>query len=190
LSEARAGSLEALGRLVEEYRPYLLGIANDELEPDLRPKGGASDLVQESLLEATRDFAHFRGTNQEELLAWLRGILRNNLADFRRKHRGAACRHLAREHALDPEQAERLTTDTPGPLDRVIEGERLQALETAIASLPEEYRVVLQLRHRDNCSFAEIGTRLDRSEDAARKLWYRAVSRLGELLKEGSHGSR
>jgi RNA polymerase sigma-70 factor (ECF subfamily) len=189
LRAARAGSLEALGRLLDEYRPYMLGIANEELDADLRPKGGPSDLVQESLLEASRDFANFRGRQQEELLAWLRGILRNNLADFRRKHREAACRDPARERCLEPDNAAWLRRDTPGPLGKVLERERLQALEQAIASLPEEYRVALQLRHRDNYSFAEIGARLERSEEAARKVWCRAVDRLRELLKESGHDS-
>src|SRR5262249_1313717 len=83
LAAARTGSTDALGRLLDEYRPYLLGIANEEFDADLRARGGPSDLVQESLMEASRDFANFRGRQQEELLAWLRGILRNNLADFR-----------------------------------------------------------------------------------------------------------
>src|SRR5262249_42596768 len=156
---------------------YLLGIANDELEADLRPRGGPSDLVQESLLEASRDFANFRGQQQEELLAWLRGILRNNLADFRRRHQETDCRRLARELPLERAVPEWLKQDTPGPLGQVLERERLEALEQAIASLPEEYRIALQLRHRDNCSFAQIGVRLNRSEEAARKVWYRAVDR-------------
>ena len=101
LPEARAGSPEALGRLLEACRRYLLLVAERELDPALRPKGGASDLVQETFLEAQRDFAGFRGRSQPELRAWLRQILRNNLANFHRRFRDADKRRLDREVSLD-----------------------------------------------------------------------------------------
>src|SRR5262245_26207367 len=65
LPAARAGSSEALGQVLEACRGYLLLIAGQELEPALRAKGGASDLVQQTFLEAQRDFAGFHGTTHE-----------------------------------------------------------------------------------------------------------------------------
>src|SRR5262249_21485567 len=87
LPAARQGSREALGRLLEACRDYLLLVANKELDPQLQPKGGASDLVQQTFLEAQRDFARFAGNSEEELLAWLRRLLLNNLGDFTRRYR-------------------------------------------------------------------------------------------------------
>ena len=72
LPAAQAGSKEALGQLLDSCRGYLLLIANQELGPDLQAKGGASDLVQETLLDACRDFAHFQGNTEQELFGWLR----------------------------------------------------------------------------------------------------------------------
>ena len=60
LAAARAGSREALGQILQACRGYLLLLAERELAPDLRAKGGASDLVQETFLEAQKDFAHFQ----------------------------------------------------------------------------------------------------------------------------------
>src|SRR5438105_7704898 len=51
LAQARAGSREALGQALEACRRYLLRIAEDDLDPALRAKGGASDLVQQTFLE-------------------------------------------------------------------------------------------------------------------------------------------
>jgi hypothetical protein len=48
IRQARGGSAEALGRLLERSRAYLLLIANKGLDADLRSKGGASDLVQQT----------------------------------------------------------------------------------------------------------------------------------------------
>ena len=64
LPAARAGSSEALGQMLDAYRAYLLQIAGRELDTQLRAKAGASDLVQETLLEAFRDFAGFHGDTE------------------------------------------------------------------------------------------------------------------------------
>jgi len=82
LSLAGAGSAEALGQALEVWRNYLLVIAGRQLDPGLHAKGGASDLVQETILEAQRDFAQFQGTSEAELLAWLRHTLADMNLDW------------------------------------------------------------------------------------------------------------
>src|SRR5690349_15212079 len=89
LVQARTGSVDSLGRALEACRGYLLLIAQQELEPELQAKGGASDLVQETFLKAHRHFGRFHGDSEAELLAWLRRLLLNNLIDFRRQLRTA-----------------------------------------------------------------------------------------------------
>src|SRR5437868_8309376 len=86
LPEARAGSREALGQVLEACRGYLLLIARQELEPALQAKGGPSDLVQQTFLEAQRDFESFRGTTPSALLAWMQQLLLNNLGNLRRDY--------------------------------------------------------------------------------------------------------
>src|SRR5262245_61667341 len=119
LAAARAGSPQALGQALEMCRGYLLLVAERQLGTDLRAKGGASDLVQETFLEAQRDFRQFAGTSQEELRAWLQRLLLNNLGNFARRYRVTHCRQLDREQALDaagsssPEGG--LVAETPSP---------------------------------------------------------------------------
>src|SRR5258708_34556565 len=86
LSTARAGSHEALGRALDSCRNYLLRVAERHLDPKLRAKGGASDLVQETFLEAQRDFGGFHGNSEQELLAWLSRVLLNNLGNLYRRY--------------------------------------------------------------------------------------------------------
>src|SRR5262245_28352327 len=100
LAEARAGDREALGRALEVCRRYLLLIAERQLDADLRAKGGASDLVQETFLEAQRDFGRFEGTSEAELRGWLRRMLLNNLGHFTRRYRTHK-RAAGREVGLD-----------------------------------------------------------------------------------------
>src|SRR5687767_711350 len=99
--QARAGSGDALARLMEFSRQYLLLIANAEWPADLQAKAGASDIVQETQMEAAAAFAGFRGQTAAELLAWLRQILLNNLRDSTRRFAGAEKRRVGREISLD-----------------------------------------------------------------------------------------
>jgi RNA polymerase sigma-70 factor, ECF subfamily len=188
LPAARAGSNEALGQALEGCRGYLLHVAERELDPALRAKGGASDLVQQTFLEAQRDFAHFHGDTEAELLAWLKHLLRHNLGKFARAYRDTQKRGVGRETPLeaDGSSAERgggLAADTPTPSGLAMQRERDEALERALERLPEDYRRVITLRYREERSFEEIGQLMQRSADAARKLWARAVERLQDELE-------
>lgn len=181
LARARAGSPEALGRVLELCRNYLLHVADRQLDADLRAKGGASDLVQETFLEAQRDFAGFGGTTEDELLAWVRRILLNNAANFaRRYHTGK--RDLGREvgpAAADSGGSGPVPTDpVPTPSRLAVEREQAEALRAAIDRLPDEYRRVIVLRYLEGRSFEDIGAEMGRSPEAARKLWARAMDRL------------
>src|SRR5438067_4929079 len=154
LPDARAGSREALGEVLEAYRAYLLLIANRQLDPELRAKGGASDVVQETFLEAQRDFGGFHGGSEEELQAWLRQLLLNNVANFGRRYRGTDKRRLNREVALEPEtpsgQGDRgLAADTLSPSGRAMAAEEVQALQAALQRLPDDYRQVIVWRYQE-----------------------------------------
>src|SRR5262245_60825813 len=100
LEESRNGASELLGHLLEVYRPYLLQIANDELDSNLQGKAGGSDLVQQTFLEANKDIASFRGKSEAELMTWLRRILLHNVANFRRQYHSNK-RDIGREVVLE-----------------------------------------------------------------------------------------
>src|SRR6516165_4530900 len=122
MAAAQAGSREALGHVLETFRGYLLLVANRQLDPELRAKGGASDLVQDTFLEAQRDFGQFHGASVDELRAWLRRLLLNNVANFTRHYRQRAKREVVREVPLEAggsshERGDGLAADMlwPGP---------------------------------------------------------------------------
>jgi RNA polymerase sigma-70 factor (ECF subfamily) len=187
LEAAQAGSREALGQVLEQFRAYLLLVADRELDPELRAKGGASDLVQETFLEAQRDFAQFRGTSVDELRAWLRRLLLNNVANFTRHYRQRAKRAIGREVSLEAggsshERGAGLAADVLSPSGQAVAQEQAEALARAVEKLPPDYRQVLKLRHEEQLTFEEIGQRLQRTANAARMLWLRAVERLQEEM--------
>jgi RNA polymerase sigma-70 factor (ECF subfamily) len=187
LAAARAGSKDALGEALEACRGYLLLVADQELAPDLRAKGSASDLVQETFLEAQRDFGRFAGQSEDELLAWLRQMLVHNLLNFTRRFRATSKRKVGREVVLPPSSSSAApvpgpSAPGPSPSAEAMEHERAEALERAMASLPEDYRRVILLRYQDEQTFQEIGRLMARSPNAARKLWLRAVERLQQEM--------
>jgi RNA polymerase sigma-70 factor (ECF subfamily) len=184
LERARRGSPEALGQVLELCRRYLLQIANAELDPHLQAKLGASDVVQETFLEAQRIFDRFDGNSPDELRAWLRAILLNKVSDQDRHFRGTAKRDLAKEVVLGTSAVGPLEPQvpTPTPSNVMMQQERAVALTAALDRLPSHYRQVIVWRQIEDLSFEEMADRLDRSVDAVRKLWWRAIQQLQEEL--------
>jgi RNA polymerase sigma-70 factor (ECF subfamily) len=161
-------------------------VAARGLGSDLIAKGGASDLVQETLLGAYRDFGNFEGRTHEELLAWLRRILRNNLAVFRRRYRETHKRNAAREVSMGAAEAGSrwglLPAEQETPGGAAARREQVATLFAALGRLGETHRQVVLWYQYDRLTFEEIGRRLGRSAEAARKLWSRALVRLSEEL--------
>jgi RNA polymerase sigma-70 factor (ECF subfamily) len=188
IAAARGGSSEALGRLLESCRRYLLLLANHELKPALRAKLAASDAVQDAFAEAQRNFAAFRGSDEQQLLAWLRGVLLHNLADTARRYERGR-RQLARETSLDDlrKSGQPIGVPSPGlpPAEELAAREQAQALARAVERLPEAHRLVIHLRYTEHRTFEEIGAAIGRSPEAARKLWFRAVERLRQEMGAG-----
>jgi RNA polymerase sigma-70 factor (ECF subfamily) len=187
LEAARAGSRDDLGRLLEVYRGYLLTIAGRELDPKVQAKESPSDVVQQTFLEAQRDFGRFHGTTGEELLAWLRRLLLHNLADCTRRYRDTAKRDAAHEVSLDAggssaAGARGLPAGGSSPSAHLQAEEQADALRQALGRLPDDYQRVIRLRYREQRSFEEIAGLMGRTPKAARMLWARAVKRLKQEL--------
>jgi RNA polymerase sigma-70 factor (ECF subfamily) len=174
---------ETLGNLLESFRTYLLMVANQELDPALSRKCGASDVVQETFFQAHRDRASFQGRSRDELRLWLREILLNNIRDVGRFY-GQAKRRVEREVSIEEQDPYGLADTDPTPAARAVSQEQADALGDALARLPEHYRQAIELRSREGRGFDAIGAILGRSADAARMLWFRAIERLQHELAE------
>jgi len=190
IAAARKGDTAALDRIFGTYRNYLRLIARASFDVRLLPKCDPSDAVQEALLAAHQNFRRFRGNGEPELLAWLRKILANHLAELERRYRGTARRDVARERPLD-RAVERssaalnalLAADGSSPSKRAEKREQAVRLADSIEELPPDDREVVVLRSFQELGWEEIGKRMDRSPDAARLLWTRALGRLGKSMR-------
>jgi len=175
IQAARQGSKDALDRLLESYRTYLRLVARRGLGRDLLPKIDPSDLAQVTLIEAHRDFHRFSSSTHSRLQAWLTELLRNNIADARKRFRDAAKRDVSREVPLDSSLKELARSNPTSAASTDMRSENYQA---ALTKLPPHYQETIHLRHTERLSFKEIGERLDKTADAARMLYGRAIEAL------------
>jgi RNA polymerase sigma-70 factor (ECF subfamily) len=188
---ARQGDSECRERLFALCRSYLGLAARSQVETWLRRKVDASDLVQETMLEAYRDFERFDGRTEQEWLAWLRKILAHNAADFVRRYRGTAKRAARREVPFrDPNDSASPGAPEPAAPEATPSQEFLQLdtelrLTAALAELPPDYQEVVLLRNLQRLSFNEVAERMDRSRPAVQMLWMRAIRKLQSVLEGG-----
>jgi RNA polymerase sigma-70 factor (ECF subfamily) len=175
---------EAPGAGLERFREYLLLLARVQLGQRLPGKLDASDVVQQTLLEAHRKRAQFRGGSEAELAAWLRQLLACTLADALRAF-GRAKRDVARERSLEAAVEESsarlaawLAAEQSSPSQQAVRHEQAVHLADALARLPEAQRQALELRYCQGWSLADISGHLGRSPAAVAGLLKRGLKQL------------
>lgn len=191
LARARAGNSEARDELFDKCRNYVAVVARGQVESWLRQKVDASDLIQQTLLEAHRGFDRFRGQSEGEWLAWLKQILKNNAADFVRHYHGTAKRQARREvplHVQSSDRSDYIREPSDGgaetPSQIVIQHEDEIRLADAIAQLSADHQEVILLRNIQRLPFDEVAERMGRTRPATQMLWMRAVKKLQQIIKE------
>jgi len=189
IDAARGGCDVALGQIVARLRGYLLAVADQGLGDGLRAKFGASDVVQQSLLEAHESIGQFHGSSEGELRLWLRRIVLHNLVDSARRYTATQARNIGQETSLEtlPRFERALVNGDPTASWQLQRKEVDLQLLDAIGRLPARQRRVVELRHRWGRSYAEIARELDTTEASVRKLWSRAVGQLKCIL--GNHSA-
>lgn len=199
INAARRGEKEQLGRLLQFYFNYLTVLASTQLDNRLRRRVNPSDLVQETLLAAHRDFAAFRGQTPQELVGWLRQILINVLHGAIARHVKAGKRDIRREVSIDQvgagvnlsaaNLAALLPSPVSSPSGNAQAQERAADLADHLAMLRADYREVIVLRNLQGLTFDEIAIRMERSAGAVRMLWLRAIDRFKETYSTSPNSS-
>jgi RNA polymerase sigma-70 factor (ECF subfamily) len=192
IARARAGEPDVLGPLFERFRNYLSILARVQIGRRLQSKVDAADLVQETFLEAHRNFPLFRGQGAAEFTAWLRQILAGRLANLIRRYIGTQGRdvRLERDLAMDLDHSSQLldrglASPVSSPSRQAARREQAVILADALARLPDNYREVIILRHLEGLTFPEVARRMGRSVDSVEKLWLRGLTRLRQSLVGG-----
>lgn len=173
---------------LERHRSYLHLLARSHLGPRYQAKFDASDLVQQTLLDAHRKQDQFRGTTDAEWLAWLRQILANNLADAVRgleRAKRDATRDVPLVAQVDDSFSRAdgwLAAVQSSPSQKVQRSEELVILAGALSELPEPQREAIVLHHLQGQSLAEVAQELDRTPAAVAGLLHRGLKRLRQVM--------
>lgn len=180
---ARLDHPETFWRLADEFRPLLLGVAARIVGPNLTPKLDASDVVQQALLAAFARRAQFQGHDAGQWQNWVLAIVRNQARKALR-HWGQERRDVRREQPLlvESENEQPLPAEGSSPSHQEARREEANRLLAALQRLTPDHQQVLQLRTFEDLPLGEVAVRMNRSVEAVRKLWTRAVRSLREEL--------
>jgi RNA polymerase sigma-70 factor, ECF subfamily len=173
---------------LERFRSYLRLLAEAYLGRGGWREIDASDVVQQTLLDAHKDRGQVR--TDAERVAWLRRLLACNIADAARYH-GRAKRDAGRVRSLEQALAGSssrleswLAADESSPSERAQRNEEVLRLSDALAKLPEDNRRALVLRHCQGLSLEEISATLGRTPQAGAGLLKRGLAELRELMPD------
>jgi RNA polymerase sigma-70 factor, ECF subfamily len=180
------------GPALEAFRAYLLLLARFQLDPRLQRLLDPSDVVQQTLLKAHRNWDQCRGSSDLQRAAWLRAILARELADAVRKFdRRGEDRRRSLEVALG-ESSTRLeawlASDSTSPSGRVLRQEQLLTLADSLARLPDGQRAALELHYFQGLQVQEVGLRMGRSPAAVAGLLRRGLATLRTWLDDETGG--
>lgn len=167
----------------EPFRSYLQVLAETQMHNRLKSKVDASDIVQQTLLQAYQAKKQFRGTTEAEKAGWLRTILSNVLfglaRDFSRKRRD-----VSREQSIQAVEqsslqlANLLSADGSSPSAALHRQERANELAQAMLKLTGDQRQAIILKYWHGATLAEIGEELDKSSEAVAGLIFRGMQKL------------
>jgi RNA polymerase sigma-70 factor (ECF subfamily) len=184
VARAREGDAEAFRTLCDRYEEGLRKRIGHWVNGRVTQKVSVSDVLQESYITAHDRISDFEDRGEGAFRAWIAQIAEFKAKEALRRYVGTGKREIGREAPRDarPESA-MLAGHGPSPSELVIAKERLEEIQRAMARLPGHYREVLRLVQGEGLKLSEVAARLDRSYEATKKLYGRALSQLAERLR-------
>jgi len=185
LERARAGDPQALAELISRHEAMLGARVRRLLPERMRRRVAVSDVIQETRITAYARIGGFVPEGEASFRSWLLAIAERKARRAVQWHRDVGMRSLQREVT----QAERLPTGQfpgaqPTPSELAVADETAELARQALASLSEDDRTVLRLCRDEGLSFAEAAVRMDRSYEAVKKLYGRALARFAARLTQ------
>jgi RNA polymerase sigma-70 factor (ECF subfamily) len=197
LARAAGGEIDAWGALLACHQERLRCVISFRLDPRLRGRIDAADVLQEAFIAATERRTDFFAQSSQPLFLWLRWMVGNTLLEVHRHHLGARMRDPRREVAAagpnggggdDDDGGTRaalvaeLTCGVTGPATAAAVAEVKARVHAAVAQMHPNDREVVALRHFEQLTSAEAAQVLGIRERAAAKRYLRAMERLRDIL--------
>lgn len=189
---------DALAELFSAFRDRLRLAVELRMNPKLHGRLDASDVIQDTFVEARSRLASYLKNPKMAPYLWIRFLTLQRLITHYRKNVLAQARDVRRDRSLsapaDPEVssaclAARLVDDGTTPSQAVLRIERQQRVERALEQLDPINREIIALRHFEQLTNKEVSTVLGLKPATASQRYLRALRRLKEMLKDDSEDS-
>ena len=193
LACAAAGDGAAWGALLTAHQERLARMVAFRMDPRLRGRIDAADVVQEAFVEASAHREDYFRAPSVPLFLWLRGVVSNKLLELHRHHLGTRMRDAKRELPLEAQRRwddtsfalwAHLTGQLTSPSRAAVRVENRMRLAEALDRMDPIDREVLTLRHFEQLTNAEAAEVVGIQERAAAKRYLRALARLKEILSD------
>ena len=183
-------SADDINQALGEYLAYLETLTSIQIDPQLRHRIGWSDIVQETLLEAWKEFDRIQQLDEEGRKGRLRRMLLNNLRDAIRKLLGRR-RDVRLERSLEvaaSKSADRLdrqiAIENSSPLDKMVEEEQALQLLEGLSKLNERQREALILQKYHGWTLARIAEYLGCTTGAVAGMHARGLNELRKYVRD------
>ncbi|TWU08568.1 sigma-70 family RNA polymerase sigma factor [Stieleria varia] len=174
--------------IIAQYEPYLRMLARTQMRRAYQAKIGASDMVQQAMLQAVQGLDGFRGATEAEFRAWLRQILARHLCHLDRDlHRDK--RDIRREQSMEQKLAQSsmrleglLAGRGPTASQQFVLGENVIQVADAINRLPGTQADAVRLHYLDGLKLSEVAEQMGKSTGAVAGLLHRGMKTLRRQL--------
>lgn len=189
---ALGGDPEAVGQLLEDFRSRIARMLTVRMDPRLRGRVDASDVIQDTFLEVHNRLEDYRSRGDMPFFLWVRFLAGQKLVQMHRRHLGTERRDARRElpdalrrmpGASTITLAGALMSSGVTPSEVAMRMEDEERLVRVLDELKELDREVLALRHFEGLSNLEVAQLLDIEPSAASRRYVRALARLQERLR-------
>ena len=173
----RDGDLEAFETLVTRHQHSVVGTAAKML-------GGAADaedIGQQVFVRVWKHAARYQPS--AKFTTWLMTITRNLVFNELRRRR------RSQQVSMDADEGESIRhqfvdEQAAAPSEEMLDSELHEAIDAAIASLPEAQRLAIVLRRYEGMPYEEIAEVLKTSVPAVKSILFRARAELKARLKK------
>lgn len=173
------------------HRDRLRRMVDVRMHPRLQGRVDASDVIQETFIEAARVLKNGQQNQDIPVYLWLRRLANQKLIQAHRQHLQAVGRDARREQAqvAEPQAssvsiARYLIGNFTSPSLQAIRQERESMLQRGLEQLEPLDREVLALRHFEQLSGPESAEILGISHDAVKKRYIRALEKLQRIMAQ------
>jgi RNA polymerase sigma-70 factor (ECF subfamily) len=177
-------SIAEIGNLLVRHREHLKKVAQTRLDPQLRARVDASDIIQDVFLRANKNLASYQSTCLVSPVVWLRTLVKQAVIDIHRRHYRKKRTPAIESPAFDDESqflCNVLADSFESIGSQVARAELLHKVRDLLLEIHPNDREIIELKHVDGLSFQESAELLGAATDTIKKRYYRALERFREI---------